>query len=176
MDLKSEHRRIRNSWPSCAMIRNCHLTIVVIGVVVADLVTKTAAAVSLGPSGITVLPVLSLTLGFNKGVSFGLFAAESTASRIALVALAIAAIGFIGVLARRSTDRLERVGYALISGGAIGNLLDRLPDGAVTDFIDLHGAGWHFPTFNLADAAITAGVALLMLAALQGSVGESRPE
>ena len=51
-------------------------------------------------------------------------------------------------------------------GGALGNLIDRLPDGAVTDFLDLHAAGWHFAAFNIADVAITTGVGLLLWAAL----------
>ncbi|WP_291399202.1 signal peptidase II [Devosia sp.] len=48
----------------------------------------------------------------------------------------------------------------------MGNLIDRLPDGAVTDFLDLHAAGWHFAAFNIADVAITTGVGLLLWAAL----------
>ncbi|WP_163364397.1 hypothetical protein [Escherichia coli] len=80
MQLKSERRGICNSGAIYDMIRSCHLAIVALGVVVTDLVTKAVAAVSLEPSGVTVLPMVSLTLGFNRGVSFGLFAAESTAS------------------------------------------------------------------------------------------------
>ncbi|OYX00849.1 MAG: hypothetical protein B7Z15_20035 [Rhizobiales bacterium 32-66-8] len=75
-------------------------------------------------------------------------------------------------LAWISCRPLQRAGYGAIVGGAFGNLLDRLPDGMVTDFLDLHAGGWHFPTFNLADIAISAGVGLLLLAAFGRRSGQ----
>ena len=64
----------------------------------------------------------------------------------------------------RSTRRLECVALGLIAGGASGNILDRVRQGAVTDFLDVYWRGWHWPTFNLADVTITLGAALLILA------------
>ena len=61
-----------------------------------------------------------------------------------------------------------RFALAMIIGGAVGNLVDRLRHGAVTDFIDLHVAGYHWPVFNIADSAITVGAALLLIDSLFG--------
>ena len=127
-----------------------------------DLASKELAR-SLPVEGVEVLPGLTLRLGFNRGVSFGLFAFEGMAGRIALVALPVLAILALLFLGRRAENAIERFSYALIAGGAIGNLIDRLPDGAVTDFLDVHAAGQHFPTFNLADVSITLGVGLMIL-------------
>lgn len=112
---------------------------------------------------VPVLPVLNLTLALNRGVSFSLFSAEGLWGWWALVLLTMAISVGVGWLWLRARAPLERLGYALILGGALGNLVDRLPDAAVTDFVDLHAAGWHFPTFNLADVFITAGVLILIL-------------
>ncbi|MBN8945112.1 MAG: signal peptidase II [Rhizobiales bacterium] len=151
------------------MIQTRLLPALTLGIVIADLATKALAAAWLDASGVAVLPVVNLTLGFNRGVSFGLFAADGMAGRTALVGLTIVAIAAIGVLAWRTVNPIERMSYALIGGGALGNLVDRLHDGAVTDFIDLHAVGWHFPTFNIADVAITGGAVLLFLAAFRRS-------
>ena len=89
--------------------------------------------------------------------------ASGPVARFALVVLpALIAVGVVW-WATHVADPWERAGFALIAGGAIGNLLDRMPDGLVTDFIDVHAAGWHFPTFNLADVAITLGALALTL-------------
>jgi len=142
------------------------LALAIIGV---DTSTKEAAVMFLDGLVVPVLPVLNLTLGFNRGVSFGLFSADGAAGWWALVLLTLAISGLVGWLWHRARATLERVGYAAILGGALGNLLDRLPDGAVTDFIDFHVAGRHFPTFNMADIAICVGVALLLISSLLSS-------
>lgn len=118
------------------------------------------------PRVIEIAPFLNLRLGFNYGVSFGLFrdTLEDWPNLMALFKLAVA-IGLF-VWAARSSLRSERVGLGLIAGGALGNAQDRWRDGAVTDFIDLHWADWHWPTFNGADIAISAGVGLMLMAAL----------
>lgn len=136
------------------------LALAVIG---ADTSTKEAALMFLDGRVVPALPVLNFTLGFNRGISFGLFSAEGAAGWWALVLTTLAVSMFVGWLWHRAKAPLERLGYAAILGGALGNLVDRLPDGAVTDFIDVHVASWHFPTFNLADVAISGGVALLLL-------------
>ena len=118
---------------------------------------------------IPILPVLSLTLSFNPGISFGLLPAGTGAGVFALAIASAAAIGLLIWLCLRSRDRLERVGYALIVGGALGNLFDRVHDGYVTDFLDVHFAGWRFPTFNTADIAITCGAALIIVAAFRSN-------
>lgn len=128
-----------------------------------DLATK-ALALRLPPEGLTLLPVLNLHLGFNSGVSFGLFAGEGKSPWIILLTgLTLIALVVVGL---RTECPAERTGYALIAGGGFANLADRLHDGVVTDFIDLHAGGLYFPTFNLADVVITLGAALLLWTAL----------
>lgn len=111
-----------------------------------------------------ILPFLHLRLSFNTGISFGLLAAEDVHGYVILIVVTLLVSVFFLGLAWGAANGVERAGHGAIVGGAVGNLLDRLPDGAVTDFLDLHVAGWHFPTFNVADMAITTGVALLILA------------
>jgi signal peptidase II len=107
---------------------------------------------------------LSLTHVRNTGVAFGLFAAGGAGGGGWLLTLlglaALAAVGTYFVLAPR-TGRLLLVALALIVGGAVGNLLDRAVSGAVTDFIDVYVGTHHWPAFNVADSAISIGIALL---------------
>lgn len=106
-----------------------------------------------------------LRLGYNSGVAFSLFASlEASACISIFTSLLIAGLAWMTVQAQRD---IERFGLALMIGGALGNLSDRLGDGVVTDFIDLRAGGWHFPTFNLADVAITSGVLLLLAVPLR---------
>lgn len=118
------------------------------------------------PRLIELTPFLNLRLGFNTGVSFGLFR-DTLEAWPGLLGLFKFATGF-GLLAwaALTRHRLERIGLALMAGGAFGNAIDRWRQGAVTDFLDLHWGGWHWPTFNGADIALTLGVALMLLAAL----------
>jgi signal peptidase II len=118
------------------------------------------------PRVIELTPFLNLRLGFNTGISFGMFrdTLERWPELLGLFKLAVG-LGLI-VWAALSRHRLERIGLALIAGGAFGNAIDRWRQGAVTDFLDLHWSGWHWPTFNGADIAITLGVVLMLLASL----------
>jgi len=143
------------------------LLLPLVGAVAAiDLATK-AWALTLPVQGVPVLPFLSLRLSFNTGVSFGLFAAEGVHGYAILLATTLAISMLFLWLAWRADRALEQAGDGMIVGGAMGNVLDRLPDGIVTDFLDLHVAGWHFPTFNLADVAITMGAAMLVLGTIR---------
>ncbi|WP_108398249.1 signal peptidase II [Devosia submarina] len=139
-----------------------------LGVIGLDASTKEAALMYLDSNIVPVLPVLNLALGFNTGVSFGMFASDEARGWWTIVLATSVICAVVGWLWHRSSLQLERLGYASIMGGALGNLVDRLPDGAVTDFIDFHAGGWHFPTFNLADIAITAGVILLLVSSVRG--------
>lgn len=144
---------------------------VVLGVIGLDASTKEAALMYLDGATVPVLPVLNLTLGFNRGVSFGMFAGDGAQGWWTIVLPTLAICLALAWIWHRSRRLLERLGYAAILGGALGNLVDRVPDGAVTDFIDLHAGGWHFPTFNLADIGITAGVVLLLASTVIGGTG-----
>lgn len=130
-------------------------------VVLLDQSTKAWARASLTDL-IDIGPILNLRLAFNPGITFGLFAGNGDAGRWILVAAtgAVAAAMLVGILRTRRPGL--SLGLALIAGGAVGNIIDRVRDGAVTDFIDVHLGAAHWPTFNLADAAILLGVAVLL--------------
>jgi signal peptidase II len=127
-----------------------------------DQASKCMAIAWLRPNvPVDVIPFLSLRLGFNTGISFGMFATENNMFRIPLMLLALLIIAVLAVVARRSKP-FDRHAMSAIIGGALGNLADRFFRGSVTDFIDVHAAGWHWPSFNLADVAITLGVVGLL--------------
>jgi signal peptidase II len=108
-------------------------------------------------------PFLDLTLRWNRGISFSLFAGDSSAGQAVLLAVTLAATGLLAWWLFRSRSVLPAVGLGLIIGGALGNAIDRVAHGAVIDYLDLHAFGRHFFVFNAADAAINVGVALLIL-------------
>jgi signal peptidase II len=106
----------------------------------------------------------------NPGVAFSLFAgAQSPLFRFVLVAFSIGVILLLFWLlaVERAGGRTGQIGMALIIGGAVGNVVDRLTQRGVTDFIDLHFHGYHWPTFNVADSAIVVGAALVLLELLR---------
>jgi signal peptidase II len=147
-------------------------------VVVLDQVTKAAALAHLVPGHPLVLVDgwLSLTLVMNPGLAFGLLGTIEPAWRWVVAALSIVALL---VLARVALRVLPTGGLAgviavgLIFGGAVGNLVDRARFGAVVDFVDVHWRTCHWPAFNVADSAISVGVALLALRLLRERVPES---
>ncbi len=117
---------------------------------------------------VEVTPFFNLRLGFNTGVSFGLFQEffESAPQLLALISLLIVVV--LLIWAWRTDRSVERIGLAVIAGGALGNIIDRWRQGAVTDFLDFHWAGWHWPTFNGADIFICMGAIFLLLSGLGG--------
>ena len=116
---------------------------------------------------ITVIPgFFDLTRVHNTGTAFGFM--NATDFPFKTVILACVAIGALAALAMYAATLpanqwLARIGLALILGGAAGNLIDRITEGYVVDFVDLYWSGWHFWAFNVADASITVGVALMIL-------------
>ena len=106
----------------------------------------------------------NLVLVFNKGAAFSLFAQAAGWQTPLLAAFALAAAVIVSVLIVRNPGRgLLCLGLALILGGAVGNLIDRVRFGHVVDFLDFHALGWHWPAFNVADSAISVGAVLLIL-------------
>ena len=130
-----------------------------------DLTTKwiIATFVMDPPRIIEITSFFNLTLGFNRGVSFGMLGGLGSWGPVILSAMAAVVIGFLLVWLRRVNQRGEALAIASIIGGAGSNLIDRLHDGAVTDFLDFHLATFHWPAFNLADTAIVLGVAVLLI-------------
>jgi signal peptidase II len=134
-------------------------------VVVLDQLTKywVSASFDYGEAR-AVTGFFNLVLTYNKGAAFSFLAAASGWQRGFFILIALIAMVVISVLlARHAGDKLFCVSLALILGGAIGNVLDRIALGYVVDFLDFHIAGWHWPAFNLADSAITAGAVLLVV-------------
>ncbi|WP_440997273.1 signal peptidase II [Arhodomonas sp. SL1] len=117
-----------------------------------------------------VLLFLNWTLSYNPGAAFSLLADHGGWQRWLFTGLALAVSAYLIWWLRRVLpgERLVAGALGLILGGALGNVIDRLRLGHVVDFIDLHAGGWHWPAFNIADSAITLGVAALILAALLG--------
>ncbi len=136
------------------------------GAVVLDQLTK---AWVLGPldlpskGSVPVLPFFNLTMVWNPGVSFGLMRASDGLGRFALSAFSAIVIVALALWARRAARPINAIALGLVMGGAMGNnLIDRLRYGRVVDFLDF--SGLHFPwVFNVADSAISIGVALLLL-------------
>jgi signal peptidase II len=128
-------------------------------------------------SSISVLPVLDISLRYNKGAAFSFLEGASGWQRWFFTLLALAVAGVILVWMRRlkaGTQWLLSLSLSLILAGALGNVIDRLRLGHVVDFIVAH---WHhaeFPAFNVADSSITIGAALLLLDALLESQRAAR--
>jgi signal peptidase II len=145
-------------------------------VLVADQATKQWVLAALQPyEVIPVLPVLNLTLVFNEGAAFSFLATASGWQRWFFIALAVVITAVLVVwLARlKPHERITAAGLSLVAGGAVGNLVDRLLYGHVVDFLDFYWRSWHWPAFNVADSAITIGVALLLLEALRAGPARS---
>ncbi|MFS0754803.1 signal peptidase II [Noviherbaspirillum sp. 1P10PC] len=106
----------------------------------------------------------NLVLAYNKGAAFSFLAAEGGWQRYLFSGIAIAAAAFIiYLLKRHAGQRLFCWALALVLGGAVGNLIDRIVYGHVIDFLDVHVAGWHWPAFNIADSAICIGAAMFII-------------
>ena len=134
-------------------------------VVLADQAAKALVLARFAPGErLELAPFFNLVLVYNKGAAFSFLSQASGWQKPLLVAFALAAAAVVSVLiVRRPGERLLCSGLALILGGALGNVVDRLRFGQVVDFLDFHAAGWHWPAFNVADSAITIGAALLVL-------------
>ncbi len=134
-------------------------------IVVADQITKWLVLARFAPGErVELTGFMNLVLVFNKGAAFSFLADAPGWQTPLLVAFALGAAVLVSVLlVRDPSRRLYCAGLALILGGAVGNVIDRLRFGHVVDFLDLHAGGWHWPAFNVADSAITVGAVLLIL-------------
>jgi signal peptidase II len=140
--------------------------VIALAVILVDQIVKVGLLVHSDGSELDTTPLgpfLDLTLRWNRGISFSLFAGDSAAGQAVLLGVTLAATGLLAWWLIRSRSALPAAGLGLIIGGALGNAIDRLAHGAVMDYLDLHAFGRHFFVFNVADAAINVGVALLIL-------------
>lgn len=113
-----------------------------------------------------VAPFFDLVMAWNRGVSFSMFAADGDVMRWVLVALTSVIAAVVVVWMSRVNEFWPSLGLGLIFGGALGNIYDRVQFGAVADFFLFHWGEWYFPAFNIADSAISLGVALLLVDSL----------
>ena len=111
-------------------------------------------------ASIELLPFFNLTMVWNEGISFGLFHGMGI---WILVALSLIITVAFSLWMLKSESWFQTVALALVIGGAIGNVIDRLRFGAVADFFDFYIGNWHYPAFNVADCAIVVGIALLVI-------------
>lgn len=114
------------------------------------------------PRLIEVTPFFNLRLAWNTGAAFSMFANSPEL----ILGVSFVMVCFLGYWLVKADTRWSMAGLGLMIGGAIGNMADRFSYGAVVDFLDVHAAGYHWPTFNVADSAICIGAGLLMADAL----------
>ena len=134
-------------------------------VIALDQTTKIAIqrAFSFGDS-VPITGFFNLVLTYNKGAAFSFLSAASGWQGLLFTLIGIGASAFIvWMLTRHGKQKLFSVALALILGGALGNVIDRLAYGHVIDFLDFHVGNWHWPAFNVADSGIVCGAALLIL-------------
>jgi signal peptidase II len=134
-------------------------------IIVLDQATKGAISASLRPGEVReVTSFFNLVLVHNRGAAFSFLSDAGGWQRGMFVGIAVLAVAVIAVLlAKHPEERLFCSGLALILGGALGNVWDRVAHGQVVDFLDFHTLGWHFWAFNVADSAISVGAALVIL-------------
>ena len=134
-------------------------------VVIADLLSKSMASSMLEYANpVPVLPSFNLTLLHNTGAAFSFLAAAGGWQRWFFVGLAVVvSIALVKWLSTLKNDRWLAIAIALILGGALGNLYDRITLGYVVDFLHFYWRDYHFPAFNLADTAISIGAAMMIL-------------
>jgi signal peptidase II len=141
----------------------------VLATVVVDQVSKQLLMTWLAKTGAVVTVIdgfFRLVMVWNRGVSFGLMGGDQALPPWVLSGVAIAVCIGLFLWLRRTDRALTAWGIGLVMGGAIGNVIDRARWGAVFDFADFHVGQWHWPAFNIADAAIVVGVGLMLLDSL----------
>jgi len=119
---------------------------------------------------------LDLTMVWNRGVTFGLLSGDGPLNHLILALIAAAIAGFLLRWMARAETPWVAVALGAVIGGAIGNVIDRLRFGAVVDFVDFHAWDWHWYVFNIADAGIVCGVAVLLADALFRRPAAARPD
>ncbi|MDE1183074.1 signal peptidase II [Paraburkholderia sp.] len=134
-------------------------------VILFDQLSKIAVAKILAyGQGVVLAPFFNLVLVYNRGAAFSFLAMAGGWQRWAFTALGIvAALVICYLLKRHGAQKMFCTALALILGGALGNVIDRLAYGHVIDFLDFHVRTWHWPAFNIADSAITIGAVLLVI-------------
>lgn len=144
---------------------------------IVDQVSKYASlayAQSLENGQISLLPFLDFNLTWNRGISYGLFAANSSLGQWLLVGITSAICLLFVFFLRGERDKFIRIGFVLVISGAVGNIIDRVLHGAVIDFVSLHGFGYYWYIFNIADIWITIGAIFILFANLKALKDERK--
>ena len=133
----------------------------------ADLAMKSAVTGSL-PVGTVIpfTPFFNLVHFWNTGAAFSFLADAGGWQRYFFIVIALVVSIVLALILRKRRAKSEALGYSLILGGAVGNLIDRAFRGHVIDYLDFYWLSWHWPAFNLADIAIVGGAAMLILSSL----------
>lgn len=147
-----------------------------LAVVVLDQISKQLVESSLLVyETVPILPYFNLTLAYNEGAAFSFLSDQGGWQRWFFTLVAVVVVVILAVwLKRLHHERLLAAALSLVIGGAFGNLLDRLLFGHVIDFLDFYYGAHHWPAFNVADMAITLGVALMFVDAFVGRGGEAK--
>ena len=134
-------------------------------IILLDQLSKWVVLKSIGfGETIYVAPFWNWVLAFNPGAAFSFLADQPGWQRWLFSALALAVSGWLAIMLRQHPQqKLRSLALALVMGGALGNVIDRIRFGAVVDFIQWHAAGYYWPAFNVADSAITIGAVLLVI-------------
>lgn len=136
-------------------------------VVLLDQITKYLARSFIGPfETVRILPFLQFVSVKNEGAAFGMFKSFGNNSFIIVSIVAIAAVSYLLFKIRE-----DRFALSLILGGAVGNVIDRIIFGRVTDFVDVFAGKFHWPAFNVADSALTVGLCIMLLNSFFGQRG-----
>jgi len=131
-------------------------------IIATDQVTKYLAINHLKES-IPIYSFFSLTLIFNKGISFGMFNTSGQQQMILIIVAVMIIVGLIVMLIfMKSRNIIMIIAVTMIISGSIGNIIDRIIFGAVIDFLDFHYSEYYFPVFNVADIAVCVGCAVMM--------------
>ncbi len=117
-------------------------------------------------TSIHITSFFNIVMAWNTGVSFSLFNDMGAVGVYLLIAIALIITMIFCYWLMRSTHWLYGLGYALVIGGALGNVVDRARFGAVIDFIDIHAYGYHWPAFNIADMSVVSGIGILIIVSL----------
>ena len=161
------------AWP--ARTDSQPFMIIMIAVLLADWLSKSymLALIFNPPRVIVLTPFLNLAPVWNEGISFGLLAEWGIITRYGISALAVIVSLWL-FFQLPILLKWQKYAAALIAGGAIGNMIDRLIYGKVVDFVDFHLGSWHYPAFNVADATIFIGVVVWLISALYGMSDQSK--
>ncbi len=142
------------------MINHARKFLVPLLVIIVDQITKMFALKLTGP--VAVLPVFNFVLVHNTGISFGMFN-NAAQGPLILSLMSVVVCVLFGVWLARVDHKPLAAAIGAVIGGALGNVIDRLRFGWVTDFLDFHIKDWHYPAFNVADSAIVLGIAFIVL-------------